>query len=249
MVGKIVAIGGGDIAQRETHTIDETIIFLSGNKKPHVLFIPTASSDSPEYVSAFVYYYGEILGCQVDVLYLIDQSLDKHVIAEKIFAADIIYVGGGNTLMMMNVWRKHGIDELLKIAYEKDIVLCGVSAGAICWFRFGNSDSRRFKNPIAPLIKVSALGLVNALLCPHYHSEKYDKDRRTSVQAMMQKTPGVALALDDCCALVLIDGMYQVIASSPGAQAYKLYWARNQFFHEVLEVSNDFKPANEILVK
>lgn len=246
-MGKIVAIGGGEIALQETRTIDETIIRLSGKKNPRVLFIPTASSDAPDYVSKFLNYYGTILGCEVDILYLVHVPIDNCVVAQKILTADIIYVGGGNTLKMMRLWRKYGIDKLLKTAYEKNIVLSGISAGAICWFRSGQSDSRRTKTPTAPLIKVTALGLVNAVCCPHYHSEKYDKDRRASLKTMMHKTQGVALAIDDFCALVLIDRTYQVITSKPGAHAYKIYWERGKFFHETLEAFDNFRPANEKL--
>ncbi len=248
-MGKIVAIGGGEIALQETCAIDETIIRLSGKEIPRVLFIPTASSDAPKYVSNFMDYYGTALGCQVDTLYLVNVPIDTSVVAEKILTADIIYVGGGNTLKMMTLWRKYGIDKLLKRAYKKDAVLCGVSAGAICWFECGNSDSRRFKNPEAPLIKVTGLGLANALLCPHYHSEKYEKDRSVSLKTMMQKTPGVALAIDDFCALMLIDGTYQVITSKPNVHAYKIYWKRGQFFHETIEALEQFRPVDEILIK
>ena len=78
-----------------------------------------------------------------------------------ILGADIVYIGGGNTLAMMKRWRELGIDKLLKIAYKRDIVLSGLSAGSICWFKQGLSDSRRFRNPKADLIKVTGIGLIN----------------------------------------------------------------------------------------
>jgi dipeptidase E len=236
-MGTIVAIGGGEISKQETRAIDERIIALTGKKRPRVLFVPTASSDSPEYVDDFINYYGKVLNCSVDILYLLNKNFDLQDATEKILSSDIIYVGGGNTLMMMKLWRKLGIDKIFKIAFEKNIVLCGLSAGAICWFRCGNSDSRRFKNPNAPLIKVTGLGLIDALLCPHYHSKKYDKGRRASLKIMMQKTSGVALAIDDYCAIVFVDGQYQVISSRLHAHAYKVYWKCKKFHHEVLDAS------------
>ena len=202
-MGIIVAIGGGEIAQHETLAIDKEIIRLSGKKRPTVLFIPTASSDAQGYIDTFTDYYGKFLNCNVNVLKLINQHIDAKEISEKIFSSDIIYVGGGNTLMMMTLWRKLGIDKMLKKAYTEGIVLCGISAGAICWFKFGNSDSRRFKNSKAPLIKVSGLSLLDGLLCPHYHSIKYDKDRVPSLKEMMEKRPGLLWQLTIFAQLLL----------------------------------------------
>lgn len=234
-MGKIVAIGGGEISKQETLAIDKEIITLAGKEEPSVLFIPTASSDAPKYSDNFAKYYGKVLGCNVDVLNLIKQDIDIKVINHKILSADIIYVGGGNTLMMMKLWRKIGMNKTLEKAFKKNIVLCGISAGAICWFRWGNSDSRRFKNPNAPLIRVSGLGLINALCCPHYHSKKYAKDRPESLKEMMHKTPGIALAIDDYCAIEFIDYHCRVISSRPNAHAYKIYWKHGTFYHEKID--------------
>ena len=245
----IVAIGGGEIGEHETLAIDKEIIRLSGKKRPMVLFIPTASSDAQGYIDTFVDYYGKYLNCNVNILKLIDQHIDTKEISEKILGSDIIYVGGGNTLMMMTLWRKLGVDIMLKKAYNKGIILSGVSAGAICWFKFGNSDSRRFKNSKAPLIKVSGLGLLDGLLCPHYHSVKYDKDRASSLKEMMNKTPGVSLAIDDFCAVVFIDGTYKVITSKDGSHAYKIYWKRGKFYHEKIGQGFDLQHIDKLLTK
>jgi dipeptidase E len=231
-MGKIVAIGGGEIHKRETLAIDKEIIELSGKKYPKVLFIPTASSDAQEYIDDFVYYYGKYLGCKVDVLKLIKQTITINEIREKILNTDIVYVGGGNTLMMMKLWRKLGVGTVLEEAYKAGIVLCGISAGAICWFRFGNSDSRQFTNPSAPLIRVRGLGILDKLLCPHYHSKKYSKDRAATLKDMVKRTPGKALAIDDFCAVSIVDGVYKVISSRPGAHAYSVCWKRGKFYHE-----------------
>jgi len=248
-MGKIVAIGGGEISKHETLTIDKEIIRLSGKNKPKVLFIPTASSDAPKYIDDFVAYYGNHLGCIVDILKLIDQPIDRQEISKKILASDIIYVGGGNTLKMMTLWRKLGIDALLKKAHEKDIVLCGLSAGAICWFTHGNSDSRQFKNPAAPLIKVRGLGLLKGLLCPHYHSKKYGKNRVSSLKNMMKKTSGTALAIDDFCALVTVNEKYRVITSRSKSYAYKVYWKCGKSYHEKIEQVSTFKPIEDLFLK
>ncbi len=248
-MGKIVAIGGGEISKQETLAIDKEIIRLSAKKHPSVLFIPTASSDAQVYIDNFDNYYGKQLGCKVDVLRLINKNMDPKEISEKILNSDIVYVGGGNTLKMMRLWRKLGVDKILGKAHQKDIVLCGVSAGAICWFKFGNSDSRQFKNPEAPLIKVRGLGLLNSLLCPHYHSKKYGKNRVPSLKKMMQNTTGVALAIDDFCAIEFVNNKYRVITSKHESNAYKVYWKRGKFYHEKIKQMSEFEPIDGLLKK
>jgi dipeptidase E len=247
---KIVAIGGGEIGRPgfpiETTKIDKEIIALSGKKYPRVLFVPTASSDSEGYTEVFNKHYGKRLGCKTDVLYLIKEKLSKKQIEEKVFNSDIIYVGGGNTAKLMKVWKKTGTDKILKEAGKKGIVLSGVSAGSICWFKNGLSDSRRFNNPNAKLIKVSALGLINALHCPHYDFEAH---RKEDLKQMMKKTSGVAIAIDNCCALEIIGEKYRVITSKKDANAYKVYWKNNKFYQEVIDQKKEFQLLSKILIK
>jgi peptidase E len=103
MRSALVAIGGGVIRTRGTAEIDREIIRLSNRKCPTVLFIPTASSDSGRYCQRFVEHFGKFLNCKTDVLRLVDEPPSVQQIEKKIFSADIIYVGGGNTLFMMRV--------------------------------------------------------------------------------------------------------------------------------------------------
>jgi len=245
---KIVAIGGGEIGRPgfpvETTKIDKELIRLTGKKNPKLLFIPTASSDSESYYEIVKNYFGKKLGCKTDVLYLIKKELNKKEIENKILKSDIVYVGGGDTLKMMKIWRKNDVDKILKEAYKKGIVLSGLSAGSICWFKWGNSDSRRFTNPKANLIKVSGLGLINALHCPHYDIEK---DRKIDLKKMMKKTPGVAIAIDNCCAIEVIDSKYRIISSKSSANAYKVYWKNNKYFEEVIKKEKGFKLLKDLL--
>ena len=247
---KIIAIGGGEIGRPgypiETTNIDKEIIKLSGKKKPKVLFIPTASSDSKGYCDVFTKHFGTRLGCKVNILYLVNNRPSHKLICEAILNADIIYVGGGNTLKMMNIWRKLGLDEILFKAAERGIILSGLSAGSICWFKYGNSDSRKFKNKNAGLIKVSGLGMINALNCPHYD---FEPERKADLKKMMQKTPGVALALDNCCALEVVDSKYKIISSKPIANAYKVYWKSGEYKKELIKKERYFKPLNLLLDK
>ena len=249
-MGKLVAVGGGSIgrggARVEVASISREMIRLTGKKRPRTLFIPTASSDDPSYVRAFQGHFGKQLGCRVEIL-LVHRSRPSAVeIREKIQGADLIYVGGGNTLMMMNRWKKLGIDRLLRRAWDWGKVLGGSSAGAICWFSLGNSDSRKYKNPKAGLIRVAGLGLVDAMVCPHYDVER---DRRPELKRMTRFTPGVAIALDNCAALEVTGNRCRVLAAKPSAKGYKVYWSGGKYFEEKLDRSGKWHDLRELLSK
>lgn len=253
--GKIVAIGGGEIGRPhekggfypvETIPIDKEIILQSGKKNPKLLFIPTASSDSKGYYEVVKKHFSK-LGCKVDALYLISGENSKKQIQNKILSSDIIYVGGGNTLKMMNLWRKLGVDKLLKTAHKKGIVLSGVSAGAICWFDYGNSDSRKFTGASDQLIKVNGLGMIHALCCPHYD---FEKSHQKDLERMMKTTPKiVAIALDNCCAIEVIDNSYRILKSKKDAKAHKIFWKNGKYYKEEIEVKKNFSSLNELINK
>lgn len=235
MIQKIVAIGGGEIGRPkegggfypiETTSIDKEIIRISNKQKPKLLFLPTASNDSSGYVSVVENYFGKKLGCMVDSLLLKKQKYSELEIEKKILSSDIIYVGGGNTLKMLRLWKKLGVDKILKKALEKGIILSGLSAGAICWFKLGNSDSLKFKNKNADYIKLKCLNFIPLLLCPHFDKEK---GRSSSLKKMMKKTSGVAIALDNCAALEVIGNEARLITSKSSANGYKIFWSKNKF--------------------
>ncbi|MBU3925098.1 peptidase E [Candidatus Parcubacteria bacterium] len=246
----IIAIGGGEIGRPgfpiETTSIDKEIISLNGKKKPKVLFVPTASSDSEPYFEVVKKHFGKRLGCAVDVLYLLKNKQLKEKIEKKILSHDIIYVGGGNTLKMMRAWRKLGVDKMLLKACEKGIVLSGVSAGAMCWFSFGLSDSLRFSSKNAPMIKVRGLSIVNALFCPHYDIEK---KREPELKKMMKKDSGIAIAVENCCAVEIIGGNFRVISSKKTAKAYKVYWENGKYFKKEIPKQKKFLPIKELVAK
>lgn len=229
---KIIAIGGGEIGRRETAEIDRQIIKLSGKKRPKFLFMPTASLDNGGYIRTVNDYFGKRLGCLVDVLYLVNRKVSRREIKDKILKADIIYVGGGNTLKMMIIWRRLGVDKFLKEAYKKGIVLSGLSAGAACWFKYCLSDSRKFSNRNAPYIKVKGLGFINGLVCPHYDSEP---DRKSALKKMMEKEKMFAVALDDCAALEAIDNKFRILTSKKKANGYKVYWRAGKYYEEKMK--------------
>lgn len=234
----IVAIGGGELGELETLPIDRVIVKLARKKHPKALFMPTASNDAFGYWQTFQAVYGKKLGCEIDVLFLIREKLSRKQIEAKILSADIIYVGGGNTLRMLRVWRKHSVDKLLRKAYEKGVILSGVSAGAIAWFRYGSSDSRRFMGSgkvTNSLMRVSALGLLPLTLSPHHLREK--KLRDPGIQEIMQRTPGVALALDDCSAILIQGDRFEILRSKPGVGIKKVFRRKGKIEQQSLKES------------
>jgi dipeptidase E len=248
---RIVAIGGGEIGRSgypvETTDIDKRILELTGKTRPHVLLLPTASSDSSAYVDAFEKHFGETLGCNTDVLCLLSRNpQNAHEIEEKIFGSDAVYVGGGNTAKMLRVWKRYGIDKLLRTACDQGIVMSGLSAGGICWFRYASSDSRKFSNPQASLMRLSGLGWINATACPHFDVEE---DRKPKLREMMKRTPGVAIALDNCSAIEIVVDSYRIVCSRPGANAYRMYWSAGVVHEEIIDQDAAYNPLDILLSK
>lgn len=194
----IIPIGGGEISLKSTLNIDEYIVSLVTSETKKVLFIPTASGDMVSYIERFKAHY-ESLGCEVDTL-LLSQTQNDNLIRSKIFSSNIIYIGGGNTARMMRIFKRNKVNEYLLKAYEKGIILTGLSAGAMAYFTNGYSDSNRSTNPEASLCLVKCLNIIPYCFCPHYNEEE-----RKSFDEFVISKGFNGLALDDDVALVYID--------------------------------------------
>jgi dipeptidase E len=244
----IVAIGGGDIRTRGTAAIDREIVRLSKKKHPKLLFIPTASSDSEEYWKHVQEYFGKFLKCKTDVLFLIREHPSKEQIRSKILGADIIYVGGGNTLMMMRLWRRLGVARLLISAYENGTVLTGISAGSICWFDSGHSDSMSFYNPRKwKYINVKGLGLLRGIHCPHYNGMTLGIPRRKHFRDMIRKTGGIGIAIENNCAIEFTDGrLHKVIRSKNYSRAYRVYKSGGEVVAEQIRQRKKLAPVESL---
>lgn len=253
-MSKIIAIGGGEMGRPkedgtgyypvETVAIDTEIFRLTNKKGPTLLFIPTASYDSQSYYELVKNHFLRIGFSSVNPLYLSDKSLTQTQIENIILSHDAIYVGGGNTLRMMTIWRRMGLDKALKMAYERGIVLSGLSAGSICWFSYGNSDSRSYSSGSDKLVKVTGLGLIDALHCPHYDIEP---NRQSDLKRVMKTTSKVAIALDNCAALEVVDDTYRIIKSRPDAKARKVYWKNGKYVIEEIPTTESYKDLSELL--
>lgn len=214
---KIVTIGGGEIHFGETDRIDRYICGLSGVDHPRVLFIPTASGDAPGYCDNFASMYRDKLGCHVDQLLLLDEPPDLAKMTALIRGADVIYVGGGNTRLLLNTWRKYGVDTEIRNVALKGTVLSGLSAGAICWYESGLSDSDRFDSQHTwKYTPLPALGWLPGMFCPHLDAES----RHGPLIEELLKDSQRALACDNGAAISWDGNHASVITARQGAFAY-----------------------------
>lgn len=241
---RIVAIGGGELKDLETAAIDRRIIELTGKDRPVALFVPTASGDDAGYQETFRKVYGGHFGCRTRALRLIRNPPAFEEMSALVLESDLIYVGGGNTYRMMRIWRRSGLDAILAKAASRGVVLAGLSAGAICWFRYGHSDSRSFSSsPKWDYIRVTGLGLVNALYCPHYHKE----NRETPLSRMIARRGGIGIACDNNAAIEITGERYRVITSQAGAKAYRILKRGGRVVAEDLTPDGDYDALADLL--
>lgn len=160
---QIFVMGGGGFTSDTSLKLERYLVSLSKKQNPKICFLPQASNESREYILKFYQSFLE-LGAQPSWISLFGNVQDGY--REKLLSQDIIYVGGGNTRSMLALWREWGIDNILREAYEKGIILSGLSAGMLCWFQWGITDS------VKPLGFVQGLGLISGTGCPHYDTEQ-----------------------------------------------------------------------------
>lgn len=246
---KIIAIGGGENGrpgtQYETKTIDQEIVSLSEKKNPKFLFIPPPSQFQESYAEQIKDIFTNF-NCECSSLFLNEKNISSKHISSKILSSDIIYIGGGNTLQLMNYIKKFNLDKTFHEAFKKNIIFAGISAGAICWFKSGCSDSRKYKNSTIPFIKTSGLGIINAFICPHYDGKG---ERKKYLKPLTKNIKVPSIGLDNCSAIEIIDNTYRIINSKSSANAYKTFWKNGQYHEEIIEKKKTFSPLNELLRK
>lgn len=214
----IVALGGGGFSMEpDNPLLDDHLLDLArtarGVERPRICFVATASGDAPTYIANF--YAAFARRADAAHLALFTRTVDD--IDGLLADQDIIYVGGGNTENMLAIWRVHGVDRALRNAWQTGVLLTGLSAGSLCWFETGTTDS--FGRGLAALS--SGLGFLLGSHSPHYDSEP---DRRPTYQRLVASgalPPGYAA--DDGAALVFRDErLVEVITSRPDARAYRV---------------------------
>ncbi len=173
MPPQIVAIGGLPPPDSGLK-LERYILDACGRSRPRVCFVPTASGDDVNYIARFFESFAS-LGTQAEVLRFFRRTPEN--LRDYLAGFDVVQVGGGNTRSMLAVWRHWGFDAVLHEAWQRGTVLCGSSAGAICWFECGVTDS-----VAGPLRPVPALGFLGGSYCPHYDGEA---ERRPAYEGLI----------------------------------------------------------------
>jgi dipeptidase E len=211
----IVALGGGGFSMEpDNPRFDRYILSRARRTPPKVCFVGTASGDSDNYIVRFY------------DAYTVDRCLPSHLkmfgrkiqdIQTFLLDQDVVYVGGGATGYMLAAWRMAGVDAILREAWQHGTVLAGVSAGALCWFEAGLTDT--LGRPLQAL--TDGLGFLRGSFCPHYDGEKH---RRPAFQdAVGRGTVPPGYAADDGVALVYHGTeLAEIISSRPAARAWRV---------------------------
>jgi dipeptidase E len=202
--------GGGFTMQDRSTALDRLVLELTGRQLPRICFLPTASGVQREQVRAFHERFGG-WPCRCSVLSLFHLGRERVDPVAHLLAQDAIYVGGGSMRNMLAIWREHGIDEAMRSAWERGIVLAGLSAGAMCWFEGGISCSGGAPEP------VRGLGLLPGSLSVHLDGEPERIGAyRTAIAAGLLPDGHAA---DDCAALLYRGReLAECVASRPGAR-------------------------------
>ena len=220
----IVAIGGGGFGRSLGDLyIEKYIVSLSKKKRPKVCFIPTASGDNDLYKLNFYRAFGK-LNCLTTHLDFFSRTCD---LEEHILSQDIIFVGGGNTKSMLAIWRDWKFDIVLKKAYNNGIIMSGVSAGAICWFEKGITDSYS-KN----LDIINCLGFLKGVACPHFDEEE---EREPYVNKLLTEAKiKSCICIEGYSALhVRGENDFKTINFGTNKKSYELFYENNKILKKL----------------
>src|SRR3984893_2696158 len=230
---QIVAFGGGGFSmEKDGSLLDEYVLSLTGTTRPRVCFLPTASGDADHYVVRFYRRFSADCDASHVSLFRRDQGtggiendLEAHLLAQ-----DLIYVGGGSVVSMLGAWRAHGLDAVLRRAWRKGIVLCGPSAGSLCWFREALSEFHGSST------RVRGLGLLPYSNCVHYDAEPA---RRAEYHRFVGDGMRAGFAAEDGVALHFHGTrLAQVVSSRADASAYRVEPGDDGVVETPLEVAH-----------
>jgi peptidase E len=224
-VPTILALGGHPLEPGTP--MHRFLLELTGAERPRVLFVPTATGDSDAYIARFHHAFGGAARSSHLRLFAIPPPDIRGLVLDQ----DLVFVGGGNTANMLAVWALHGLDETLREAWRNGVVLAGTSAGAICWFEAGVTDSFREE-----LDGLDCLGFLPGSSCPHYDGEE---TRRPAFHRLVRDGFPAGYAADDGCGLLFRDTeLAEVVSERDGARAYRV----ERVGGEVRETPLDARP-------
>jgi dipeptidase E len=211
---QIVAFGGGGFSMERDNTLmDEYVLGLTEKERPRVCFLPTASGDADHYIVRF-YRAFDASRCKPSHVSLFRRDGGAPDVHQHILESDLVYVGGGSVISLLGAWRAHGLDTTLRLAWEQGTVMCGVSAGSLCWF---SSALSAFHG--APQL-VEGLGLLPHSNCVHFDCER---DREEAFRQHLLDGMCAGYAAEDGAALHFAgERLAGVVTSRPKAKAYRM---------------------------
>jgi peptidase E len=225
--------GGGFSMEPDNPLLDDFVLSLSRRRRPKVCFIPTASADSATYIAKF--YRAFANRCEATDLTLFDApALPRNPprtadLGSFVAKQDVFYVGGGNTAHLLAMWRTHGLDKALRRAWRDGAVMAGISAGMLCWFEDGLTDSFGGLHALE-----DGLGFVRGSACPHFDGEP---GRREAYRRIIARGARAGYAADDGVALHFVGRrLAEVVSSRPRASAYRLSLQRGKVIEKRLPV-------------
>ncbi len=234
MQRKIIAIGGGEIKNKTTLKIDEYIASLAkahaGENRAVALFLGTASHDSMPYFNSFRKTYTSVFDIKADVALSVYGEMDYEHIKEKFMKADMLYIGGGDTKFMLDSWKESGILDLVLDAYNRGIIIAGLSAGAICWFKTMYTDYDLMRNSEGEYKLLDGLGILDGVCSPHFNVREADYTEKFA-----QENLSWGYGIENDCAIEFTDEKPTKVITS-GGKAYKLTLVNGQVVKEEIVI-------------
>jgi peptidase E len=206
--------GGGFTAGSGDPALDDLVLELTGRPRPRVCLLPTAGGDSEYQIRRYYETFGDRL-CEPTHISLFRLGRHPVPLREHLLSQDAIYVGGGSMVNLLAIWRAQGLDEILYEAWERGIVLAGLSAGSMCWFEFGVTTSSGGPEP-AP-----GLGFLPGSNSVHHDSEP--ARRPVYLEAVRSGAIPPGYAVDDGAALIFRGtSLQEVVTARRSARAYEI---------------------------
>jgi peptidase E len=228
--------GGGFSAGFEDGALDLFALSLVRRATPRICLLPTAGGDAEAQIARFYGFFGNH-ECDPSHVSLFRLAGTGIRLREHLMSQDLIYVGGGSMVNLMAIWRAHGIDAILRDAWQAGVVLCGLSAGAMCWFEHGITTSSGHPATSA------GLGFLRGSNSVHWSSQP--GRRRTYLEAIADGLPA-GYGVDDGCALVFKGTrLHEAVAARPRAGAFRVELRDGEVVEEPLDVR--VLPAHDVL--
>jgi len=242
---KYILIGGGDIGRAnteyQTKEIDEEIVKTTSKTNPTFLFIGLASSHSDSYYNTIKKIY-QNLGCKTSYLKKSNLINNPNIVKKKIKESDIIYIGGGDTIKLLDYIKKYKLDNLLEEIKDQDKVIVGISAGAIVLSKEGYSDSYILRNESNNYHFIKGLNYINLSICPHY--ETTGQKREQLINELKNNNKKV-ISLPDKTALKITNNL-EIITSTKNKNIYLCYYENNTYKEEIITNENIDKKLSVI---